>query len=96
MLSTDCQGPILLIPLISYSQYVIVRYRYCPYWGYTRSISDSVRFIVPEFGVFRGSILQALPVLALSWEDTASTGNILGLCTADVLLPLYGHYLFGR
>ena len=42
-------------------------------------------FVLPELRVFRGSILQVLLVLAVMWEDTASIGNILGLCTADIL-----------
>ena len=46
-------------------------------------------FVLPELRVFRGSILQVLLVLAVMWEDTASIGNILGLCTADMLLPLW-------
>ena len=39
--------------------------------------------------VFRGSILQILPVLAVIGEDTAGIGNMLGLCTADILLLLW-------
>ena len=34
-------------------------------------------------------MLKVLPALAVIWEDTATIGNILGLCTADTLLPLW-------
>ena len=40
---------------------------------------------MPELRVFRGSILRALPVLAAIRADTASSGDILGLYTADIL-----------
>ena len=51
----------------------------------TGSVSDSVR-LLSELQVFRGSILQVLPVLAVIRKGTAGIGNILGLCTADTLL----------
>ena len=37
----------------------------------------------PVLQVFRGSILRVPPVVAAVPEDTASTGRILGFCTAD-------------
>ena len=35
-------------------------------------------YILVEVRVFRSSILRGLPVLAVTREDTASIGNILG------------------
>ena len=87
-------------------QYFRVRYcSFCEYWQYAivryctllRVYSQYIRFctfILPELREFRGLILQLLPVLAVHWEDTASIGNILGLCTADILLPWLCAVLF--
>ena len=33
-------------------------------------------------------MLRVLPVIAVFWEDLAGVGNVLGLCTADIL-PLW-------
>ena len=51
----------------------------------TGSVSDSVR-LLSELQVFRGSILQVLPVLAVIRKGTAGIGNTLGSCTAATLL----------
>ena len=67
-----------------YWQYVILRY--CPYCVYTRSFSYYVRLYCLNSEYCDTAVL---PVLAEIWEDTASIGNILGLCTADMLLPLW-------
>ena len=45
--------------------------------------------MLPELRVFRGSILQVLPALAVIGEDTASIGNILVLRTADIIAIIW-------
>ena len=57
-----------------YGQYFV--WLYCEY-------TPSISFILPELRVFRYSIQQVLPVLAVIREDTASIGNILVMRTAD-------------
>ena len=47
----------------------------------TRNISDGIFLDCLELRELRDSILRVLlSVLAVIWEDTASIGNILGLC----------------
>ena len=95
----DCVGYAVLTIGVWYcsyceywQQYVIVRY--CPHCEWVCSLYFGFcTFILPELRVFRGcSILQVLPVLTIIWEDTASVGNILGLCTA----VYYCHYMYGQ
>ena len=76
--STDLtvyQGTILLtLPLVlavCHCSILTVPRVYSHYFGFCT-------FISPEPRVFRGSMLQVRPVLAVTWEDTASIGNILG------------------
>ena len=65
-----------------YWQYVIVRYcTYCDFGSCTSTL--------PKLRVFRGSVLQLLPVLAVIWEDTARIGNTLALSTADIMMALW-------
>ena len=46
--------------------------------------------------VFRGSILQVLPVLAVISEDTASVGNILGYVLQIYNCQYVQFFSFGR
>ena len=52
---------------------------------YTRSISDYVRLYCLNSEIFGVRSAGVLSVFAAIWGDDANIGNILGLCTADVI-----------
>ena len=58
---------------------------------YTRSISDSVRLycLNSESSISGLYTAGVLSVLAANWEDAANTGNILGVCAADVVAVVW-------
>ena len=87
--STDFQGLILLLLRVLAIYHCSILPFLTTSIILTRCFSDYVRLCwLPELRVFRGSILQVLPVLAVIWGDTTSIGNILGF----VLRIYYCHY----